>query len=370
MLPAASCTDTSKGTAARDDASVPAADPAPHTAVDIRAAALRGARVWRSPDVPIPQANLKDNVPGADGFAAGSEVQCHLVLEPVGGTTPKFNCELPGKDVVKVKYGTRNPELHAEVAATRLLRALGFGADRMYLVKKVRCAGCPPFPFEALKCLSETGLRTPCFGGGLDYDRHTELEPAVVERRFPGDRIEASPDQGWAWYELDQVDPAHGGSPQADVDALRLTAVLLAHWDNKAENQRLVCLPGGRRADGACGTPFALIQDAGGTFGPDKIDLRNWRATPIWTDRATCTVSMKHLPFGGATFPERRISEAGRQKLLGLLEQLSERQVVDLFTGSGVTAYNHLDAAGRDPMAWTAAFLDKVRQIREGGPCG
>lgn len=256
------------------------------------------------------------------------------------------------------------------MAASRLLAALGFGADRMYLVKTVRCAGCPPFPFPALKCLSETGLRTPCFAGGLDYSRHLDVAPGVIERRFTGDKIEAAKDQGWAWYELNQIDPPSGGSAPAEVDAFRLLAVFLAHRDNKAENQRLVCTSNGRRADGSCAAPFALIQDLGGTFGPYKVDLWNWRETPVWADRAACTVSMKKLPFAGATFSDHRVSEGGRLHLLGLLEQLSERQLVDLFTGSGITGYNHVNAAGRDARAWTEVFLDKVRQIREGGPCG
>ena len=54
----------------------------------------------------------------------------------MGGTTPKFDCERPGNDVIRVKYGRGNPELHAEIAATRLLSALGFGADRMFVVKQ------------------------------------------------------------------------------------------------------------------------------------------------------------------------------------------------------------------------------------------
>ena len=33
-------------------------------------------------------------------------------------------------------------------------------------------------------------------------------------------------------------------SHRADLDALRLLARVLAHWDNKSENQRLVCLDG------------------------------------------------------------------------------------------------------------------------------
>ncbi len=369
LLPVSCGGDDAAGPAGAGTSKPPAPASDAYTEED-RLAALKAARVWRQPAVPIPQANLRDNPPGDGAFPAGAEVSCRLVLEPVGGTTPKFNCELPGKDVVKIKYGAANPELHAEVAASRLLNALGFGADRMYLVRKVHCAGCPALPFVALKCLAETGLQGPCFAGGVDYGHNTTLEPAVIERRFAGERIESAASKGWAWYELELVDAARGGSPLEDVDALRLIAVMLAHWDNKAENQRLVCLPGGRRADGSCGAPFALIQDLGGTFGPDKLDLRNWRETAVWSDRRSCAVSMKDLPFKGATFPERRISEAGRRKLLALLEQLSDRQILDLFTGSGVTGYNHLDAAARHADAWTAVFLDKVRQIREGGPCG
>ena len=74
-----------------------------------------------------------------------------------------------------------------------------------------------------------------------------------------------------------RIDPARGGSPRAEVDALRLLAVVLAHWDNKSANQRLICLPGGDRPDGGCTTPLAMMQDLGATFGPAKVDLHNWR---------------------------------------------------------------------------------------------
>ena len=47
---------------------------------------------------------------------------------------------------VKVKYGNTG-EIHAEIAASRLLTALGFGADRMFLVPRLRCYGCVRTPF-------------------------------------------------------------------------------------------------------------------------------------------------------------------------------------------------------------------------------
>ena len=340
-----------------------------HRASSKRDEALATARVWHPPLIPIGEANLRRNPEGPRGFADDQEVTCRFTIEEVGGTTPKFNCELPGGDVVKVKYGAANPELRAEVAATRLLSALGFGADHMYVVRRIRCAGCPMFPFQALRCYQRTGLKSACFSGALDYSETTDFDTAVIERRLEGRKIEGHANQGWAWYELHRIDPARGGSADAEVDALRLMAVLLAHWDNKAENQRLVCRPGGDTEDGGCTTPLAVMQDLGATFGPVKVDLNNWRKYRVWADGASCRVSMKTLPWGGATFPDRQISEPGRQFLLGLLEQLSDQQLRDLFEGSLMTQFDQFTAEARSASAWVNAFKDKVKQIRDAGPC-
>ena len=338
-------------------------------AARIRDEALRGARVWRAPAVPVSRANLADNPPGPGRFGVDAEVTCRFLPKAVGGTSPKFDCELPGGEVIRVKYGTANPEVHAEVAATRLLGALGFPSDQMSVVRRVRCLGCPEFPYQALECLARTGLESACFPGGIDYARPVDFDPAAIERRHTGAKIEAFKDQGWAWFELDQVDPARGGSPPAEVDALRLMAVILAHWDNKAENQRLVCASEDPGA-GRCRQPFAIIQDLGATFGPLKVDFANWQRTPVWSDPATCTVSMESLPYKGGTFPTRRISEGGRRLLLRLLQQLSDAQLTDLFTASRITSYDQVTAAARGAAPWVSTFKDKVRQIREAGPCG
>ena len=191
----------------------------------------------------------------------------------------------------------------------------------------------------------------------------------MIERQLEGEKIEAADDQGWAWSELERINPASGGSPLAEVDALRLLAIVLAHWDNKSANQRLTCLPGGERPDGRCTTPLAMIQDLGATFGPTRVDLPTWRSLPVWSDRATCTVSMKSLPYEGATFRDHRISEGGRLMLLGLLEQLSTGQLEDLFAASRMVAHDHLAAEARNATAWARAFQDKIAQIRTAGPC-
>jgi hypothetical protein len=334
-----------------------------------REAALQRAQVWLAPRTPIGRADLKSNPPGPDAITETDEIECRLVVKAMQGTTPKFDCERPGGDVLRVKYGRGNPELPAEVITTRLLSVLGFGADRMYIARNIRCAGCSSFPFQSLTCLAETGLEHVCFPQGIDYSRVTDFQSAVIERRLEGWPIQSTEDQGWAWFELDRIDPARGGAPRAHVDGLRLLAVLLAHWDNKASNQRLVCLPGGDAQDGGCTRPLAMLHDVGATLGPLKLDLHNWRALPVWADAHRCRVSMEELPWGGGTFPEQRISEQGRRFLLGLLEQLSAEQLHDLFAGARIDAPEAVVAQARDAGAWVAAFQDKVGQIRDAGPC-
>jgi len=335
--------------------------------LSLREDALRRARVWHQPAIPISQFDFSANPPG--GFTLSDEVQCRFTVEKLSGLTPKFHCQVPDGRILKVKYGEQNGELPAEIAGTRLLRALGFAADDVFVVRAVHCAGCPRFPFRSLQCHERIGLKVLCFGGPTDYGRVRTFRTAVIDRRKEGTVIEGFDDQGWSWYELDAIDPARGGSSRAEVDALRLTAMVLAHWDNKAANQRLICPDGVESPGGRCAAPVAMIQDLGATFGPSRVDLPNWRRVPVWRDRATCTISMSTLPYEGATFPDQRISEAGRLLIAGLLEQLSVRQLEEMFTASRLILYDEIDAEARSAGAWVKAFLDKVRQIREGEPC-
>ena len=47
-----------------------------------------------------------------------------------------------------------------------------------------------------------------------------------------------------------------------------------------------------------------MIQDVGSEFGPKKADLDEWKSRPVWLDAATCTVSMKGMPYNGGTFED------------------------------------------------------------------
>lgn len=335
--------------------------PAPGVAASLlwhREDALARARVWRPPATPIAEADLLNDGPGP--FTATDRIECRYLLKLTSGRTPKFHCVLADGRVIKVKYGLLNAEPRTERAATRLLSALGFGADHMYLVARVRCRGCPAYPHPHWGLLNSILARP---------SRHADFTDVAVEDPLPGRSIEAGEIEGWSFHELDKVDASRGGASRAELDALRLMAVFLADWDNKAVNQRLVCLPGGDLPGGGCDAPFAYLQDVGATFGPRGLNLEAWRATPIWDDPSTCRVSMRSLPYQGATFPDTVIGEGGRRFLADLLKQLRPHQVRDLLTGAGFTEFARASEAGRDAANWVAAFEDKVRQLADRPAC-
>ena len=341
---------------------------APDEARTIRADAMARAKVWREPAEAIDRADLTRTPGGDEGFDSAPPLACKFMPRATSGTTPKFDCILPSGQVIKVKYGG-TAENHAEVAASRLLAALGFGADRMYVVPRVRCFGCPISPFHAYLALEFTGMQG-AYTRRIDYSRYRDFAWPAVERRFPAASVDTPDVKGWGFYELEKIDPARGGSSRAEVDALRLIAVFLHHWDNKAENQRLVCLAEpGKGRNGPCPQPFAFVQDVGSTFGPKKVDFRRWSTRPVWNDAAACEVNMRDMPFAGATFGSARITEGGRQFLADRLRRLSEAQIRALFTAARFPEYHWRRDPGSDVTNWVRAFQQKVREIADRAPC-
>jgi len=289
---------------------------------DRRADALRRARVWTA--VPVEQMDLKAGPDDSRGFPFLATVACRYEDKPLRGHSLKFACALANGDTVKVKVGRTNGEVFAEVAASRLLWALGFGADHMYPVR-VACRGCPT---------RFGGRHTP---SGDDLFDDATIERPLEGAIFPGDN-------GWAWWELDRVDPQQGGASRAERDALALAAAFLQHTDNKTEQQRLLCLgESPARPAERCAHPLLMLNDVGLTFGAANFlndngmgsaNFQAWSAEPIWKDPARCIANLR--PSFSGTLTNPRISEAGRQFLSDLLMRLSERQITDLFEVSRI----------------------------------
>jgi hypothetical protein len=288
-------------------------------------------------------------------FAAGQTVSCDYVEKKMSGRSPKFTCAVGPDDEVKVKYGRDNGEVYGEVAATRLLWALGFGADHMYPVRVV-CRGCP-------KTLGGTPIPS---SDDVSFDF------ATIERKMQGKELEPDGRAGWAWPELDIVDEALGGASRAQRDALKLLAVLLQHTDSKPEQQRLLCQDksAGQKSKTDCSSPLMMINDLGLTFGRANLFNRNalgsvnferWAGTPVWKDGDRCVGQLSKSLTG--TLKDPVVSEAGRQFLADLLIQLSDSQLHDLFE---VARFEHRTLASERPVTvdeWVAAFRRKRSEI-------
>jgi hypothetical protein len=310
-----------------------------------RMEALRRAQVWMPTDVG--SMNLRAGASDPGGFPLDALVQCEYVDKPQTGRTPKFTCSLGEHDEVKVKYGLHNGEVYAEVAATRLLWALGFGADHMYPVR-IECRGCPPN-----------------FRGPRQHGRPPVLiESAAIERKMPGRAIETHEESGWAWPELEAVDERAGGAPRAQLDALRLLAAFIQHTDSKPEQQRLMCLSS-EKSHEPCAQPFLMLNDVGQTFGhanrfnrdaPGSVNFDEWSHTPVWSDAKRCVADLSKSVTGTLDHPV--IGEEGRRFLADRMVQLSDAQLHDLFDVA------HFERrSGHTADEWVDAFKRKRDEI-------
>jgi len=314
-----------------------------------RLAAIRRAQIWAPTDVASMDLRAGPQGPGA--FAPDELVECEYSDKQMSGRSPKFTCVKSPGDELKVKFGRDNGEVFAEVAASRLLWALGFVADRMYPVRVV-CYGCPP------------------------EIRGTEV--ASIQRKTAGREIESSEITGWAWPELDLVDPGVGGAPRAQRDALKLLAVFLQHTDSKPEQQRLLCLdPRAKKEEASgetCQASVMMVHDLGLTFGRanlfnrqlvGSVNLAQWSSAPVWTSATgTCVADMPRSQTG--TLDNPLITEGGRAFLADLLVKLTDAQLRDLFEVSRFPRHSTLTAASPDTSTlaqWVEAFKKKRGEI-------
>lgn len=308
------------------------------------------SKVWIQTDVAA--MDLKRGPTGPGSFAPGATVTCEYLDKELGGASPKFACVLADGDEVKVKYGGANGEVYGEVMASRLLWALGFGADHMYSVRVI-CRGCPDR-----------------VGGILRDNGDRILDPAAVERKMPGDELVDK----WAWEALDAMQESAGKATRAERDAFRLLAVLLQHSDSKPDNQRIICAKDASTDDGRCDVPLMMINDLGITFGQPNafntqpgasVNLAAWREIPIWKNGGGCVAQLSGSFTG--TLKDPSISEAGRQFLADLLMQLSDAQLRDMFAAARVELRPRAPENGRSGFPtvdeWVNAFKQKRAHI-------
>jgi hypothetical protein len=306
--------------------------------------------------------DLKAGPKGDGAFRPNASVECEYEEgKGQSGRSPKFVCETSPGNSVKVKFGPRNAEVFGEVLATRLLWALGFPVDQVYPVR-VRCRGCPEDPGE----------------GGAPVPGVTVFDPAAIERKLPGRAMETRTDSGWKWSELDHLGANAPKGSLAQRDALKLLAAFMQHTDSKAANQRLLCPAGQEVGRTGCRQPIMMINDLGLTFGEagllihnqDSVSLDTWAKVPVWKEGEACVARLKGSLTGSLSDP--KISEAGRAFLAGLMAELRDAQLHDLFETARVKRRSSDPGGDREDEAgpatvngWVRAFKLKRAQILE-----
>jgi hypothetical protein len=306
----------------------------------------------------------------------------------MGGKTPKFGCKITSvesangqvqtltpdmdeKDPVKVKFGANDNEVYAEVAATRLMWAMGYYADSWFPVR-VECHNCPANPDS---------------GAGPASTR--TFDPATIVRKFSWrEMTEAGKtDQGWSWKELE----AANGRPNYERDGLRLLAAFMKHSDNKPPQQRLACNKvdvdnNTQSPTDKCDKSVMMVQDVGATFGRGgwftsntkaKMNLALWSRTKLWKKVGTegaprhCQAALTKSLSAHDGLSNPTISEEGRRFDAGLMCQLTDHQIEDLFKtarAAEMPEYHNSDGsfkAGVDEASIMRRWVQAFKQERE-----
>jgi hypothetical protein len=199
-------------------------------------------------------------------------------------------------------------------------------------------------------------------------------------------------EEGWSWKELDTAN----GRPTYERDGLKLLGAFIQHSDNKPPQQRLVC----DKVDvdtktqpytTTCDKSVMLVQDVGATFGTGgaftsndsaKMNLKGWSNQKLWSKVGTdgspkqCQAILHKSLTAKDGLDNPQISEEGRRFDAGLMCQLTDQQILDLFKASRASAmpeYHNKDGSfktGVDEASveqqWVQAFKNKREQLAAG----
>jgi len=257
-----------------------------------------------------------------------------FVSEDLGGTNPKAIL----RDANGVLWGAKwDEEVHAEVAATRLAWAMGLQVEETYYVED----GQILFP-----------KKRPHFNRlGPFVDKSGRFRSGARFERRGTDVVSKG---SWA---IDR-DP---GTGDGGYSILILMNVVLANWDTKDSNTKILCVTDERGPTdwyimGDYGASFGKM---GGHFSHSKYNLRDYaRNEPVITSVSKRTA---HLGFSGtnsaahASVPIEAVRWFA-QRASGL----SLRQVEDAFRGA--------HASDADVHGFAQATYQRIQEVvRAGG---
>ena len=283
---------------------------------------LHNAVLWHDPGR-IPGLDLLHGQGGKDGLPAPPFT---FVEEDRHGTNPKFDATDANGRKWRVKLGV---EARPEVAASRLLWAMGYFADDDYVVSKAYVSGLH--------------LRR-----GRRYVKHGYIYNARFARKPEGQKKVGI----WQW----RKNPFTG---RREMNGLRVMMALLNSWDLKDENNAVF-------ADEKTGQQLFLVSDIGASFGRTGLHFSPGRSksnpkayarskfitkrTPTYVDFATpsrtYSLLAESLGLGTRQFFRRsrmvwighHIPREDARWIGSMLGQLSHKQIEDAFWAGGYSA--------------------------------
>ncbi len=330
------------------------------------------------------QLHLNDKVicdfatPGSQMGGKTQKFGCKITrVESANGQVQVLSDSIKEEEPVKVKFGSGDNEVFAEVASSRLMWALGFYTDAWFPVR-VECHNCPADP--------ESGK------GAVDTRM---FEPAIIVRKFKGHKMyeAGKEEEGWSWKELAQVN----GRPSYERDGLALLGAFILHSDNKPPQQRLVCDKvkvddSTKPPTTTCDNSLMVVQDVGATFGGGglftendtaKMNLDHWSGSGLWkkvgkggSDSPQCQARLRKSLTASDGLEDPNVGEEGRRFLAGLMCQLNDQQIGDLFRVARVVqmpTYHNSDGSFKSNLTedaivqqWVAAFKKKREDLTVG----
>jgi hypothetical protein len=187
--------------------------------------------LWQDPG----NIGARDLFYGSGGKAGQPGKKFTFLKEDRGGSAPKFNVRDENGTEWAVKFGD---EARPEVAATRLVWAVGYFTDDDYLV--------PSLYVDRLPRLSR---------GQSELGPDGSVPNARLERRSPNLKWKGS----WKW----RKDELTG---TRELNGLRVLMALLNNWDAKDSNNSVLVASDGSR-------PIYAVGDLGSTLGPAGFAL-------------------------------------------------------------------------------------------------
>lgn len=287
--------------------------------------------LWRDPG---PIGNL-DLYWGAGSAERAPKPPFTFLSEDTTGTNPKVKVRDANNVEWSVKFAGADDhrnEVHSEIAATRLVWALGYMAEENYFV-------------PSGKIDQVAGLKRAATVVGADGT----FQKARFERKDPAVK---STEYTWSF----KANPFVGSR---ELSGLKILTAALHHWDLKHDNTAIVQLQRNGRLEA-----WFLFSDLGSTFGKmegmprlisgrDRWNLEAYRAEPLVDRVSDGNVYLNH--DGTASVEPVPLEHA--RWFVSLSSQLTPQQVQRAFEASG--------APEEERNGFSARFVEKLQELQK-----